>query len=92
MKTVDIDEIERKARSISNAQTRIPGCLEPDECCCCAPVTLALIARIRELSALSHRALWGWQIHHECVTEFSEAEAREIEGGRALLARGVVLP
>ncbi len=56
------------------------------------PVTLALIARIRELEAIALDALNGWQRHHECEIDFTDGEARVIEQQRAKLDNGAVLP
>ena len=75
---VDLDDLEHKAR----LQNHGVLCAEPP-CCCCAPVTIALIARIRELEAAAREVADAPHRH---------AQAGRIGIMRSVLDKGVVLP
>jgi hypothetical protein len=95
MTRIDIDEIERKARAVlEGGETFADNAQRAHDLDVATPaeVMLALVARIRELEGLAGRALDGWQQNHECEVDYTEEEALEIEAGRVILAKGVVLP
>lgn len=83
-KQIDLNELEDKARSV----TRSHVCTTPP-CCCCSEVTLALIARVRELeSALRIINNNGDQPWSTIWTD--DGDLGEVVPG--LLEKGTVLP
>lgn len=74
---VDLDDLERKSRALSAVNTMDE--IDPD-------VTLALIARIRELEALAEGLI------EEIATNLPGSRRGELDDERALLEKGAVIP